>query len=127
MFNHLLIFFALISFSIVSYTAVIPMDADQVATDAIQNAVLHKEVAVIQGGRADKDVAHALAITAIYSCPVAAICSRTKAAMVDTKSPTVSEWFVVQGGTSALQPIAVLLLISGLIVLFLSRKSVSTK
>ncbi len=115
MLNHLLIFFALISFSIVSYAAAIPMDADQVATDAIQNAVLHQEVAVIQGGRADKDVAAAPADIDQGAAP-------TK-----TNVPAVSDWFAAQGDEGGLHPQVVLMLIMGLVVFFLSRKSSSTK
>lgn len=125
MFNHLLTFLALISFSIVSYAAAIPMDADQAVRDATQNAVLHQDVAAIQGGRFDKDVAETYVSPA--TCPADAICVITKVAHGEVKSQSVSDWFVVQESTSALQPVAVLLLIIGLIVFFLSRKSSSTK
>lgn len=127
MFNHSLIFLALISFSIVSHAAAIPMDADQAPVDATQNAVLHKDVAAIQGGDSDKDVADALASTATDSCPADTICAVTDTAIVNAKPQKVSDWFVVQDSASALQPLVVLLLIIGLIVFFLSRKSASTK
>lgn len=125
MFNHSLTFLALISFSIVSHAAAIPMDADQATNDATQNAVLHQDVAAMQGGRSDKDVAEARVVTA--SCPAEAICVVANAAHGEVKPQSVSDWFVVQDSSSALQPVAVLLLIIGLIVFFLSRKSSSTK
>jgi len=127
MLNHSLIFFALISFSIVSHAAAIPMDADQAVADATQNAVLHKEVMVVQGGDSDRDVAAALSVTATDSCVSDAICEQADVAIVDAKPPAVSDWFAVRESTSALQPVAVLLLVIGLIVFFLSRKSASTK
>lgn len=127
MFNNSLIFLALISFSIVSHAAAIPMDADQATSDATQNAVLHKDVAAIQGGRSDKDVAEVLAVTAVNSCSANVVCADANLSIVDNNPPTVSDWFAVRDSTSALQPVAVLLLIIGLIVFFLSRKSASTK
>ncbi len=127
MFNHSLTFLALLSFSIVSNAAAIPMDTDQAVIDATQNAVLHKEVALVQGGDSDKDVAEALAVVAMGSCRANAICNNVDNSAVEANSPTVSDWFVVQDSASALQPVAVLLLIIGLIVFFLSRKSTSTK
>lgn len=127
MFNHLLIFLALISFSIVSNAAAIPMDADLAAVDATQNAVLHKEVVIVQGGGTDKDVAEALANEAEDFCSADAICTGKEISVVHSNSPAVNDWFAVEDGASALQPVAVLLLIIGLIVFFLSRKSASTK
>lgn len=127
MINHSLTFLALLSFSIVSNAAAIPMDTDQAVIDATQNAVLHKEVALVQGGDSDKDVAEALTVEAMDSCRANAICNNTDTSVVKTNPPTVSDWFVVQDSASALQPVAVLLLIIGLIVFFLSRKSTSTK
>lgn len=124
MFNHLLIFIALISFSVVSFAAATPMDAGQATVDATQNAVLHKDVAVIQGGRSDKDVAEVLSVMDTEVCSTDAQC--TKAA-VELKTATLNEWFIDQDNDSALQPVVVLILIIGLIVFFLSRKSSSTK
>lgn len=127
MFNHPLTFLALMSFSIVSYAAAIPMDADQTVIGATQNAVLHKDVAVIQGGGADRDVADTHANQVIDSCPAGVLCAVTNVPVADANSPAVNDWFVVQDSASALQPVAVLLLIIGFIVFFLSRKSASTK
>lgn len=127
MFNHSLTFVALMSFSIVSYAAAIPMDADQASVDATQNAVLHKDVAATQGGRSDKDVAEGLAVVTINSCSADMVCADANLSIVDNKPPTINDWFVVRDSTSALQPVAVLLLIIGLIIFFLSRKSASTK
>lgn len=127
MLNHSLIFFALISFSIVSHAAAIPMSADQALVDATQNAVLHKDVAAIQGGGSDKDVAEVLAVTTLNSCSVDAVCTDANLSIVDAKPTTVNDWFVIRDSTSALQPVAVLLLIIGFIAFFLSRRSTSTK
>lgn len=127
MFNHPLTFLALFSFSIVSNAAAIPMDADQAVIDATHNAVLHKEVAVVQGGDYDKDVAGSLAFEAIDFCSADGVCSNTDTSVIDVSQPAVSDWFVVQDSASALQPVAVLLIIIGLIVFFLSRKATSTK
>lgn len=127
MFNHSLIYLALISFSIVSHAVAIPMDADQAVGDATHNAVLHKDVAAIQGGRSDKDVAEVLAVTTLNSCATGGVCVDAKLSMVGAKPPTVNDWVVVRDSTSVLQPVAVLLLIIGLIAFFLSRKCPSTK
>lgn len=127
MLNHSLTFLALLPFSIVSNAAAIPMDADQVVMDATQNAVLHKEVAVVQGGDSDRDVAETVTGAAKNSCPADAICSDTDTSIMEANPPAVSDWFVVQDSSSRLQPLAVLLLIIGLIMFFLSRKSISTK
>lgn len=115
MLNHSLIFLALISFSMVSNAAAIPMDADQAAIDANQNAVLHMEVEVIQGGGADKDVAEVTVDHAVDS----------ESAKPNVRA--VSNWFAAQDDDGSLQPLVVMLLIVGLIVYFLSRKSSSTK
>ncbi|MDO8341826.1 MAG: hypothetical protein Q7T48_01380 [Cellvibrio sp.] len=115
MFNHSLIFLALISFSIVSHAAAIPMDADQAVDDATLNAVLHKEVAAIQGGDYDKDVAEVLADMELGSVPA------------KSDVPAVSDWFAARDDEGGLQSLAVLMLIIGLAVFFLSRKSSSTK
>ncbi|HCS64968.1 MAG TPA: hypothetical protein DIW64_13340 [Cellvibrio sp.] len=127
MLNHSLIFLALISFSMVSNAAVIPMDADQAAIDANQNAVLHKDVAAIQGGGSDKDVAEVLSVTTLNSCTADAVCTDANLSILDAKPTTVNDWFVMRDSTSALQPVAVLLLIIGFIAFFLSRRSTSTK
>lgn len=115
MFNHSLTFFALISFSVVSFAAAIPMDADQAVLDAPQNAVSHKDVAAVQGGDSDRDVAEVTADHAIDSAPA------------KPGVPAVSNWFAAQDDEGSLQPLVVMLLIVGLIVFFLSRKSSSTK
>lgn len=127
MFSHSLTFIALLSFSIVSHSAAIPMDADQAVMDANHNALLHKDVAEVQGGDYDKDVAEAPVFEATDSCSAVAECLNGNASVIATNSQKPGDWFVVQESSSALQPLAVLLLIIGLIVFFLSRKSTSTK
>jgi len=98
-----------------------PYDADLAVIDATQNAVLHKEVVSVQGGDSDKDVTESIA------CPADTLCDSADASVVDANPPTVNDWFVMQDNASALQPLVVLLMIIGLIVFFLSRKSTSTK
>jgi hypothetical protein len=127
MFNHSFIFLALISFSIVSNAAAIPMDADQAVIGTTPNAVLHKEVAAAQGGNSDKDVTESLVNEAVDSCSADALCTNTDTSLAKHNPPAVSDWFAVQDDDSVLQPVAALLLMIGLIVFFLSRKSTSTK
>ncbi|MGV8836768.1 hypothetical protein [Cellvibrio sp.] len=115
MLNHSLMFLALISFSIVSSAAAIPMDADLAAVDATPNAVLHKDYVILQGGDTDKDVAEALADINVGSVPA------------KSDVPAVSDWFVARDDEGGLQSLAVLMLIIGLAVFFLSRKSSSAK
>ena len=128
MIKYPLIFIALISFSIVSSAAAIPTDAGQAISVTIPNAVLHKEVAVIQGGDSDKDVAAVLTVAAIDVCSSEAACNGYKASTVgNTNTQSMDGWFVAQESTSVLQPVMVLVLIIGFIVFFLMRKSTSTK
>lgn len=122
MLNHSLIFLALLSFSIAAQAAAIPMDAGQAPSGAIQHADTHQDVTLAQGGNPDKDVANAQLMT----CPANTQCNDKDEALT-AKSPAIQGWFVVEDSSSALQPLGVLLLIIGLIVFFLSRKSASTK
>ncbi|MDR7090617.1 hypothetical protein [Cellvibrio fibrivorans] len=115
MLNHSLMFLALISFSIVSSAAAIPMDADLAAVDATPNAVLHKDYVILQGGDVDKDVAEALADVDVDAAPA------------KSDLPAVSDWFAVRDDEGGLQSLALLMLLIGLGVFFLSRKSSSTK
>jgi hypothetical protein len=123
MFNHSLIFLALLSFSIAAQAAAIPMDAGQAVSGAIQHADTHQDVMQAQGGKPDKDVANDHA----FACPPDTQCDSATTSVDATKPPVASGWLLVSESSSALQPIAVLLLIIGLIVFFLSRKSASTK
>ena len=120
MFRYLLISLALISFSIVSNATVIPMDADQVVSNAIQNAVLHKEVVLVQGGGADKDVADIPSVIDMHSCRDNAACSTA------TVHQSVGDWFAqdTSGGSPRLIG---WLIVLGSVAFFLSRKSASTK
>lgn len=126
MFNHLLIALALTSLSIVSNAAAALMDADQATVNAIPNAVLHKEVAVIQGGDSDKDVAVVLVDAAANTCHADAMCNSTAATPAAAGVPA-PDWLAAQDGSSAVQPLLVALMIIVLIVFVLSRKSISTK
>jgi|SRR6187431_240772 hypothetical protein len=123
-----LISLALISFSIASSTAAIPMDADQALLDATQSAILHNEVALVQGGNFDKDVAAAT----FNQCQNGAACTTAPAQNVVVGNArvyvnqSVGDWFV-QGSSSALPPLVVWLIIMAGIFFFLSRKSASTK
>ena len=99
------------------------MDAGQAVSGAIQHADTHQDVMQAQGGNTDKDVANDHA----FACPTGTQCDSTDALVDATKPPVVSGWLLVGDSSSALQPLAVLLLIIGLIVFFLSRKSTSTK
>lgn len=127
--KHSLISLALISFSIVSTAAAIPMDADQAVLDAIQNVVLHKEVVLVEGGGFDKDVAD---FSAINICQNDAACSRAGARYVkigDTPiymHQSVSDWFV-EDSPGTLQSLMGWLTAMTFLFFFLSRKSTSTK
>jgi hypothetical protein len=130
--KHSLYYLALISFSMVSNAAAIPMDADQAVSDAIQNAVLHKDVVVVQGGGSDKDVADALPVTIVNQCQGDVACSTDEKQNVvigDKRiyaDQSLGDWFV-QGKPGSLQPLMAWLIILSSLVFFLSRKSASTK
>ena len=130
MLNHLLISLALFSFSIVSNAAAIPMDVNQATLAAIPNAVLHPEGDQVQGGGSDKDVAETLTDVVTDSCQGNVACADAVIAAdvprID-KNQSLNTLFAMQDRSSALQPFVVLLLILTVIVIFLSRKSESTK
>lgn len=126
MITHSHISLALISFSMATSAAAIPTDADQTAPVAIQNTVLHKDVALYQGGGADKDVANRLGSVAPSTCSGADCINHAKSTIKDAKLQVANGRFLGQGSSSALQPVAVLLLIIGVIIFLLARKS-STK
>lgn len=112
MFNHSLIFLALMSFSVAPTAAAIPMDADLAAVDATPNAVLHKEVVISQRGDSNKDVDDPADVAPDSPAP---------------EAPALRHWFPAQDDDCGLQPLAVLMLIIGLAVFFLSRNASSTK
>lgn len=116
MFNHSLMFIALLSFSIATTAAAVPMDVGQAAVSATQNADLHQDVAQdYQGGNSDKDV--------VNMSPSAS----TDAFENPQSISPVSLWFTSNDETNYLQPLAVLLVSIGVILRFVSRKSSSTK
>jgi hypothetical protein len=120
MFRYILISLALISFSIVSNATVIPMDADQAVSDAIQNAVLHKEVVLVQGGGADKDVADVPSAIGMHSCRDDAACSTASV------HQSLGDWFA-QDSSGGSPRLIGWLIILGSVAFFLSCKSASTK
>jgi hypothetical protein len=130
--KHSLYSLALISFSMVSNAAAIPMDADQAVSDAIQNAILHKDVVMVQGGGSDKDVADALTVTTMNKCQADVACNTAEVpnvAIGDRRiyaNQSVGDWFV-QGSPATSQPLMVWLIILTVVIFFLSRKSASTK
>lgn len=132
MFCHSLIFIALTSFSLVTFAAAIPMDVDQAVVVATPNTVLHQEVLLVQGGISDKDVADVSAVVSA-ACTDAADCNNPLIPAVTVHDVRLNPHqaagvrLLEQDGTSAVQPLVVLLMIIGLIMYFLSRKSVSTK
>jgi hypothetical protein len=127
MLTHLLFVLALASLSIVSNAAATLMDADQADSGAIPNAVLHKDVALNQGGGSDKDVVDVSVAVAADSCLSDHACSDYNQPAVSDNPQVVESWFAAQDGSSALQPLLVALMIIVLIVFVLSRKSISTK
>jgi|GEM_PF-2916320 len=133
MVRQLLIFLALLPFSIVSNAAAIPMDADQAVAVTTPNTVLHQDVMFVQGRISDKDVADITTHATSNACPDAVACGNTDTHAVAVNDARMNPHqaagirLLEQNGTSAVQPLVVLLMIIGLIVYFLSRKSVSTK
>ena len=127
--KHSLIPLALISFSIVSTAAAIPMDADQAVLDAVQNVVLHKEVALVEGGGFDKDVAD---FSAVNICQNDAACSRAGVRYVkigDTPiymHQSVSDWFA-EDSPGTLQSLMGWLTAMTFLFFFFFCKSTSTK
>ncbi|WP_049630859.1 hypothetical protein [Cellvibrio sp. pealriver] len=116
MFNHFLIFIALLSFSIATTAAAVPMDVGQAALNATQNADLHRDVMEdYQGGNSDKDVT-----TLAPPAPQPGV-SDTHAAS------SVSPLFSSSQETRRVHPLAILLVSAGVIVLLVSRNSSSTK
>ncbi|WP_331345978.1 hypothetical protein [Cellvibrio sp. UBA7661] len=115
MFNHFLIVIALLSFSIATTAAAVPMDVGQAALVSTQNADLHKDVAQAQGGNSDKDVAN------ISPAPSQVVPDDTHTVS------SVGSLFVAQQETNRVHPLTVLFVSIGLVVLFISRNSSSTK
>lgn len=124
---HSLITLALISFSMVINAAQIPMDANQAVQVATPNAVLHKDVALYQGGADDKDVAAVTSTGALDTCLPDVTCVSYEQSDIDEKFHAADGWFAAEDSSSALQPLLVALMIIVLIVVVLSRKSISTK
>ena len=128
MLNHLLISFALLSFSVVSDAAAVPMDVNQTALVAAPNAVLPSEGGMSQGGGSDRDVAEALMAVTTVGCQSDVTCTDIAAALDAPQAGTNHPiQFAAPDESSALQPFIVLLVILAVIVIFLSRKSESTK
>jgi len=121
-----LISLALISFSIASTAAAIPMDADQAMLDAAQSAILHKEVALVQGGDFDKDVAAGAFCQDGTACTTVDMQNVVVGDARVYTNQSVGDWFV-QGSPGALPPLVVWLMIIAGLIFFLSRKSSSTK
>lgn len=110
MVNYSLMFVALLSFSIVTNAAAIPRDAGKAAVGATQNADLHREVPQAQGGNSDKDVVEVSVVAEDLNLQHV-----SNAGMLSSHD------------SSALQPFLVAVMIIVLIVVVLSRKSISTK
>lgn len=130
--NQSLISFVLISFSIVSAAAAIPLDADQAVPDTFQNAVLHKEVVWVQGGGSDKDVVDTFAVTTMDKCQGDLACNKNplqSGVIGDTRiymHQSINDWFV-PGSSGSLPTLMVWWILLAAVVFFLSRKSASTK
>ena len=108
---------ALFSYSTVSAVA-IPMDSSQATLSIAQQTV-------VQGVAPVNNLAENNLVAAADSCKGNAEC--TNAAMVAPESQAINSWFAEQDGYSTLQPVIALVLIVVVLVVFLSRKSTSTK
>lgn len=132
MYRYSLIPLALISFSIASNAAAIPMDADQAMLGAIQNAALYKEVMLVQGGDSDKDVVEVLIVVIMDDCQVGWSCSQNEIQDDAIDNLLFYQHYLVsnglvQTGPSVLQPLIVLLLLLFCVVFFIFDKSTSEK
>lgn len=131
MVRQILISLALLSFSIVSIAAAIPMDVDQTVVAATPNTVLHQDVMLVQGGGRDKEVADVRNTSVVNACFDAIRCTSAvvPAVMIDARLNLQRSGIgsVENGDASILQPLLVSLMIIVFIVFFLSRKSISTK
>ena len=127
MFIHLLVPLVLTSFSIAASAAAIPVDVDQMVPVTTQNAVLHKDVALYQEGGVDRVVSDSRTKAALDACQSNVTCIGYGRPAVINKTQAADGRLAAQGRSSILQPVAVLLLIIGVIVFFLARKSASTK
>lgn len=108
---------ALLSSSTVSAVA-IPMDSNLAALSLAQNDV-EQEIA------SDNQAAKNNLSAVVDSCKGNVKCIRAGA--VAAESPAINGWFAEQDGYSALQPVIALALIIAVLVVFLARKSISTK
>lgn len=108
---------ALFSSSTVSAIA-IPMDSSQATLSLAQHTVA-QDVAL------DNKVAENHLVVAADSCKGNAEC--ISAGTVTTETQAINSWFAEQDGYSAMQPVIALILIIAVLVVFLSRKSTSTK
>lgn len=108
---------ALFSSSTVS-TVAIPIDSNQAMLSLAQNTAA-------QEAAPDNKAAENHLVVATESCKGNAKCVSVGA--VATETQAINSWFAEQDGYSTLQPIIALVLIIAVLVVFLSRKSTSTK
>lgn len=108
---------ALLSSSTVSASA-IPMDSNLAALSLAQNAV---EQEIVSDNKAVKNNLNAV----VDSCKGNVECIR--AGTITAEPQVINGWFAEQDGYSALQPVIALALIIAVLVVFLARKSISTK
>jgi len=117
MFTHSYTSVALFSSSTVSAVA-IPVDSSQ-ATLSLAQQTVAQEVAQVN------NLAENNLVAAADSCKRNTEC--INAATVAPESQAINSWFAEQDGYSTLQPVIALVLIMAVLVVFLSRKSTSTK
>ncbi len=131
MYRCSLISLALISFSIATNATAIPMDADQVVPDAIQNAVLHRDVMLVQGGGSDKDVVEVLIVADLDGCQPDWNCSPDEIRNVPGDMRIYQHYLVnnwlVETGSVTLHSLMVLLILLSCVAFFLLSKSASAK
>jgi hypothetical protein len=128
MVHHLLILIALMTFSIATHAAAIPMDAGQAARDATQNADFHQEVARVQGGDADKEVADSYQPVVQPQCAEAGVCTGVGIAKAPLKSiATFNDLLALDGESSAASALIAMLIIVGSLMFYSFRRASSMK
>ena len=121
-----LIFLALLSFSIASKAAAIPMDAGQAAAGAIQHADTHQDVIQAQGGNADKDVTHVA--RAGDGCAKQGACAMLSPVQAQIKSiKKVDDLLALGDESSAVSALIAMLVIVGGLMLYAFHRSPSMK
>jgi hypothetical protein len=127
MITHSLIVCAFLAFSQVVEASTLTVDrmlaeAGLAETAAPQNAILYKEVGLLQGGETSRDVSEALA----GHCNPATTCL-SAATLVPARAQTITEVLLINQRSSGKGAVFFILAAMSALVILLIRKSSSTK